>query len=461
MVQNMTRGAPWKLIVLFAVPLLLGNVFQAAYNLADTIIVGRFVGPEALAGVGVASPVFNLFNGLLIGLSVGSSIMVAQLFGGGKRKELSRAVTTVLWTSLWMAVVLTLLSQLLVEPLLQVLQTPAADFPYARVYLRTTLCGLVCSVFYNQLSGLLRGVGNARTPLYFLIFASVLNAMLDLLFVGAFGMGVMGAGLATVAAEGISALLTARYILRKVPELHPRRDAGGFDREMFRDTLRFGLPMGLQQASISLGHILLQGIINPFGTALIAGYAAAAKVDMFAVMPIISLSTAVSTFTAQNIGAGERDRVKQGYHTALWMTAGVCLALTAAVVPLRGGLMSLFVSAADYPELAPQVMAAGMSMLAVTPLFYVVLGMIHTTLNTMAGAGDTGYSMFAMIFMMFARVALAFAFLRLLPGLGYTGIWWAFPASWGLTLVLVLCHYARGNWMKKAMGQRPNAKGDA
>ena len=308
-VKNLTEGVPWKQLVLLAIPLLLGNVFQASYNLADTVIVGRYAGPEALAGTGIASPVFNLINALLIGLSVGASIVVSQLFGAGRQQELKRAVSTVLWTSLALSLALTAAGQLLVDPLLTALQTPPEDYPFAATYLRTILCGLVCNVFYNQLTGLLRGLGNTRVPLYILIFSCCLNAGLDLVFVGALRLGVIGAGMATIAAEGLSAVLTALYIRLRVPQLHPE-GAGGFDRRMFSTVLRFGLPMGLQQASISFGHVLLQGIVNPFGTALIAGYAAASKVDLFAVMPIMALGSAMSTFAAQNAGAGDYGRVR-------------------------------------------------------------------------------------------------------------------------------------------------------
>ena len=194
-VRNLSEGTPWRQIMVLVLPLLLGNVFQASYNLVDTMIVGRFVGPEALAGVGVASPAFHFVNALLIGLSVGSSIVVSQLFGAGREKELPVAVSTVVRTSLVVAVVLTLVGQLLVDPFLTVLRTPIEDYAFAEVYLRTILCGLVCNVFYNQLSGLLRGLGNTQMPLYILIFSCCVNAGLDLMFVCVFQPRRDGCGL--------------------------------------------------------------------------------------------------------------------------------------------------------------------------------------------------------------------------------------------------------------------------
>ncbi len=449
-VRNLTEGTPWRQIMVLVLPLLLGNVFQASYNLVDTMIVGRFVGPEALAGVGVASPAFHFVNALLIGLSVGSSIVVSQLFGAGREKELPVAVSTVVWTSLVVAVVLTLVGQLLVDPFLTVLRTPIEDYAFAEVYLRTILCGLVCNVFYNQLSGLLRGLGNTQMPLYILIFSCCVNAGLDLMFVCVFSLGVMGAGFATIFAEGLAAALTALYIRKAVPQL---RLCGAWccDGGMFSAILRFGLPMGLQQASISFGHVLMQGLINPFGTALIAGYTAAVKVDTFAVMPILSLGSALSTFAAQNVGAEDFGRVRQGYRTGCVMTLVICAALAVVVTPGRMFWMSLFVSAAEYPDQAAQIVVMGAGMLAVTPLFYWVLGLIHVALNTMAGAGDTLFSMVAMIAMMLLRVVLAWGFLHLI-GTDETGIWWAFVLSWVLTLLLTQIYYFSGAWKKKALG---------
>lgn len=449
MVKDLTCGTPWKLIVALAIPLLLGNVFQASYNLADTVIVGRYVGPQALAGVGVASPVFNLINALLLGLSVGSSILVSQLFGAKKEAELPRAVSTVLWTSLILALALTAVGQLLVDPLLTILKTPAEDYVFAELYLRTILCGLVCNMFYNQLTGLLRGLGNTKAALYILIFSCCVNVALDLLFICLFHWGVIGAGLATVIAEGASAVLTALYIRRSVPQLHTRGEHG-FDAAFFAPMLRFGLPMGLQQASISLGHVLLQWLVNPFGTALIAGYTAATKVDMFAVMPIIALGSAMSAFAAQNAGAGNYDRLKQGYHALCAMTLLVCAALAALVTPLRLFWMGLFVSPTDDPILTGEIILMGAGMLAITPLFYWVLGLIHAALNTMAGAGDTLFSMIAMVLMMVLRVAFAWALLRW-TAMDQTAIWWAFVLSWGVTLLLVQLYYRHGAWKKKAL----------
>ena len=252
--------------------------------------------------------------------------------------------------------------------------------------------------------------------------------------------------MATILAEGLSAVLTAFYIFKEVPQLYTR-GYHGFDREMYGTAIRFGLPMGLQQASISFGHVLMQGIINPFGTALIDGYTAASKVDSFAVMPVISLGSALSTFSAQNTGSGDGKRVHQGFLTGCGMAVVVGLVLAVIVTPFRSFWIGLFVSTGEYPQLSADIISAGAGMLAVTPLFYWMLGLIHTALNTMAGAGNTKFSMEAMIGMMLLRIVIAWALIRF-ADLGAVGIWWSFPISWAITLLITWYYY--GKW-KRAM----------
>ncbi len=453
MVKSMTEGKPWRLIVLFGLPLLAGNVFQQAYNLVDSIIIGKYVGPVALAGVGIASPVFNLISALLIGLSVGASIMVSQLFGAGRRRELPVAMTTILIVSLALAAALTLAGQLLILPLLRLLGTPAEELPYCVTYLRVIILGLIFNMLYNQLSGLVRGLGNSSAPLLFLIFSSVLNVLLDLLFVAVLHWGVTGAAAATILAQGSSALLTWIYIRLKIPLLRRRRGDPLFDKNLFFSMIRFGLPMALQQSSISLGHLLMQGLINPFGTTVIAAYAAGSKVDLFAVMPLIILGSAASTFAAQNAGAGQLDRIRAGYRTTNYLAVGIGLCSSILVVSSRQFLMGLFVSVEDYPLLASEIIAAGMEMMAILPCFYIVLALIHSCLNTMSGAGDTTFSMAAMVLMMGLRIVFAWVLIHL-GHMDQNGIWWAFPVSWVIVLAVVLIHYFRGGWKKKALAKR-------
>lgn len=265
-------------------------------------------------------------------------------------------------------------------------------------------------------------------------------------------MGAFGAALSTVLAEGLSAVLTGIYLIRRMPGLCASGERG-FDLEMLAAVLRFGLPMGLQQASISLGHVMMQGIINPFGTALIDGYAAAAKVDTFAVMPVVSIASAVSSFSAQNAGGGRYDRVRRGYWTGCVMVVGVCAALAFVVSPWSEFWVSIFLSNNAYPELVSDIVAKGAAMLSITPAFYWVLGLVHVTLNTMAGAGDTMFSMQAMIGMMFLRVLAAWSLIRF-AGMDAAGIWWSFPVSWAIALLFTMCHYFRGTWRTKRLNEK-------
>lgn len=452
MTKNMTVGEPWKLIVSFGLPLFVGNVFQQAYNLVDTMIVGKFVGPVALAGVGVASPVFNLINALLIGLSVGSSIMVSQLYGSKREQELPTAMATILTISLVLALILTGVGQLLTVPLLELLDTPAEDLPYAITYLRTIILGLTFNVFYNQLSGLLRGLGNSRVPLYFLILASVLNVVLDLIFVAVLKGGVAGAAAATILAQGISAAMTWVYLIKRVPEFRRQPDTPWLSREMMGTTVRFGLPMALQQGSVSLGHLLLQGLINPFGTVVIGAFASASKIDLFTLMPTMGLSSALATFSAQNTGAGNLERIRRGFRVTSGMAIGISAVLGGLVWWNRAWLISLFVSAEDYPELAGDMILAGAEMLAILPCFYTLVVLINMCQSVISGAGDTTFSMLTSIGMMVLRIGFAWGFIHWF-GMGRQGLWWSFPASWAVTLAVVLIYYFSGRWKAKAAVQ--------
>ncbi len=454
MTKDLTQGPPWRLLVSFGLPLFVGNVFQQAYNLVDTMIVGKFVGPVALAGVGVASPVFNLINALLIGLSVGSSIMVSQLYGARREKELPVAMSTILAVSLVMALALTAVGQGLVEPLLRLLGTPEEDLPFAVTYLRTIVLGLTFNVFYNQLSGLLRGLGNSRVPLYFLVLASVLNVLLDLLFVAVLKLGVAGAAGATILAQGISAGLTWVYIALRVPEFRREKGMPLVRRSMMGRMIHFGLPMAVQQGSVSLGHLLLQGLINPFGTVVIGAFTAASKIDLFTLMPTMSIGSALATFSAQNTGAGRPDRLRQGFRAACAMAILICAVLGGLVWLNRGTLIRMFLSADEYPQLVEQMTAAGAEILGIIPCFYTLLVVVNMCQNTISGTGGAVFSMASSMVMMFSRLILAWGFIHVLD-MGSLGLWWSFPGSWVVTLAVVLPYYRWGGWRRRV----PSAPG--
>ncbi|MBR3257771.1 MAG: MATE family efflux transporter, partial [Eggerthellaceae bacterium] len=259
MAKDLTVGNPLKQIVLFALPLYFGSLFQQVYNIIDTAIVGRFLGSVSLAGVGAASPVINFLISLLVGFSVGGSIVIARLFGEHDVGKTAQVVKTIVTASFVIALAISASGIIFARPQLDLLGTPADAMPHALVYLRIVLAGMLFTVFFNQLSGMLRGLGNSKTPLYFLVFSSCVNIVLDLVFIILLNWGVPGAAWATVIAQGISCVLMVLYIAKRVPELHFSLRGTPVSRESLQLVLRYGLPMGLQQSSISLGHVLMQG----------------------------------------------------------------------------------------------------------------------------------------------------------------------------------------------------------
>lgn len=445
--RDLTVGTPWRRIVAFALPLLFGNVFQVAYNLADTAIIGNAAGPVALAGVGIATPVFNFYVALLAGFSIGASIVVAQRFGAHDADGLRSVVSTVITLSVLLAAVLTVAGLILIDPLLTLLGAPADAYPHARAYLILIVCGLTFSVFYNQLTGMLRGIGDSKTPLYFLIFSSAVNVGLDCLFVISLGWGVAGAAWATIIAQGLSVALVAWHIKRRVPEFCLRRDQWHFDKEMLKKVFFLGLPLAIQQSSIQVGNILMQGAVNTLGTATIAAYAGVLKVNQFATMPILSMGLSLSTYSAQNLGAGREDRVSVGLRSANIMLVIICVVVSTLVIVFRGPLAAMFVGASG-SELIPDVIACGSHFLIIVAGFYILLAFVHSFANVMAGAGDTVFYMVSMIAMTATRVLVAWV-CGIVLGMGWTGVCIAYPCSYALTLIIVLVYYRAGRWRGK------------
>lgn len=447
MAKDLTVGNPLKQIVLFALPLYFGSIFQQVYNIIDTAIVGRFLGSVPLAGVGAASPVINFLVSLLVGFSVGGSIAIARLFGEHDAEKTAQVVKTIVTASFVIALAISVSGIIFARPLLGLLGTPADAMPYALIYLRIVLAGMLFTVFFNQLSGMLRGLGNSKTPLYFLIFSSCVNIVLDLVFIVLLDWGVSGAAWATVIAQAISCALMVFYIARRVPELHFSLRGTPVSRESLQLVLRYGLPMGLQQSSISLGHVLMQGIVNTTSTATVsatavmAAYASATKIDLLAVMPMVNLASALSTYAAQCAGKGEMARIRTATRTVDGVTVALCVVLAVLFICFRTPLISVFLDA-DESLIAAQAITAGTLFLLTTPPFYWVLGLVHNHLNAMAGTGDTVFYMAVMIGMMLLRVALAWVFVH--PAdMGYFGIWVSFPASWAIACAVVMVCYRR------------------
>ena len=447
--KNLTEGNEARGIIGFAAPMLIGNIFQQMYMMVDSIIVGRGVGKEALAAIGASFPIIFLMVSLIIGITTGASIMLSQYFGARDTDKLKKTIDTTLIFLSVTAVLATAAGLIFSGPILKVLRTPEAVFPLATQYLNVMFAGMVFMFGYNTVSAILRGLGDSKNPLYFLIVATVVNILLDLLFVMVFHWGVAGAAWATIIAQGVSLGVGVLYMQRSPHaylHLHPKSIR--FEREIFRNMLRIGLPTGIQQSLVSLGFIALTRIVNPFGTNVIAGYTAASRLDSFAAMPAMNLSIAMSTFVGQNVGAQKQERVRKGYVSTMVISGAISLVMTAVMIVFRRALIGLF--AED-----PAVIAIGADYLLTVSAFYIVFSSMFVTGGVLRGAGDTLTQMiFTLVALWLVRIPVSAI---LSSHIGSSGIWWGIPAGWLVGFTASFLYYLGGRWKKKVLIRRPAA----
>lgn len=452
MVQDMTKGSVARQIIIFAIPLFIGNIFQQLYNMVDAVVVGRFVGKNALAAVGTSFPAMFLLVALVMGLTMGASVVVSQLFGAGDLKKMRRALSTAFIFLLICALSLTLIGILAARSLLLLLKTPPEIIDDASIYLKIIFAGLLFMFLYNTIAAFLRALGDSRTPLYFLIISSLLNMGLDLLFVLRFKMGVAGVGWATVISQAVSVILCIIYIYKRVELLRLKPRDLIFDRELFALSVRLGIPASIQQTVVSFGMIAVQGLVNSFGSVTMAAYTAAARIDSIAMMPIMNLGLAVSTFTAQNIGAGNLERVRRGYRRTLAMVAACCVATSAVILLFGPKLIELFIDAREV-----EVIAQGNDYITVVSFFYILLGLLFVTNGVLRGSGDMIVSMASTIVNLTVRVIFAY-FLSSRAEIGYHGIWWSIPIGWGCGFIVAYTRYRSGKWTVKAVVNSPSRR---
>lgn len=445
MLNDMTSGSPMKLILTFTIPMLIGSVFQQLYNMVDSIVVGRFVGPQALAAVGTSSPIIFMLIALVMGLTTGVGIIISQFFGAKRYEDVRRAVSTALIFQLIGALVMTVVGTLASRPLLELLRTPADVINDSAAYMRIYFLGLIFMFTYNAFAGILRALGDSRSPLYFLIVSTLVNVVLDIYFVANLGWGVAGVAWATLIAQAISVVLCIFYIYRRVPILQLKRHEFVFDRGIFATMIKVGIPSSIQQTVASMGFMAVQGLINSFGSTTMAAYTAAARMDSFAMMPIMSLGMAVSTYSGQNIGADKMDRVRHGVRSALILMVIACLFVSVLVYTLGPQMIAIFVDA-DQTE----VISRGVEYMRTVSLFYIVFGIMGVFNGVLRGAGDTSIPMVTVAVDLAARVIAAY-WLVTIPSISYRGTWWAIPVGWCVSCVIPMMRYLSGAWKAKAV----------
>lgn len=440
--HDLTTGKEGKLIFQFAAPMLLGNVFQQLFSVVDSIVVGNFIGKEALAAVGASFPIIFMMISMIIGIVMGTTVVISQYYGAKDLVKVARAIDTMYIYSTVAGVVATAAGIFLAKPLLILLHTPAEIMPQALQYLRIYFSGMIIFFGFNGTSAVLRGLGDSKTPLYFLIIATVANIILVLLFVAVFKWGIAGAAYATLLANALAFGL-AIYWLNKTHKLIRISIRGlHFDREIFRQSLRIGLPTGVQQTLVAIGGMALLGIVNSFGTNVLAGYSVASRLDNLAMIPAMSFSQALSTFVGQNIGANKKDRIRAGLIATVKMSGIVTIVTTIFIVLCGHLMMSLFTKDAEVIRLGDQY-------LTIVSIFYIAFTLMFIYNGIMRGAGDTLIPMFfSLISLWLVRIPLAF---YLSAKIGPQGIWWAIPAGWGIGLTLSFIYYKTGRWKTRSV----------
>lgn len=438
---DMLHGAELPAIIRFALPMLIGNLFQQVYNLVDSVVVGRWLGKDALAAVGATGSITYFFYTICLGLGTAAGVMTAQSFGEGNEARVKKVITNSAYVIAAFAIVISLLSTALAGNLLTLLNTPARVLADATGYMRIACMGTLAVAAYNWIAFLLRALGDSKTPLIFLIIASLINAALDVLFVVGFGMGVRGAAVATIASQGLSALGSICYALKTNPHFKLKKEDWRPDMNMCGKCIRTGLPIAAQNAFISLSMIALQRVANGFEETIMAAYTATMRIEQLVQQPFNSLNAAMATFTGQNVGAGQIPRVRKGYRKT--MLLGLIFSLVILVLFMPGAelIVSIFVK-------DPEVIAAGAKGIRLSCCFYFFLGMIHITRGVLNGAGDVNYALFNGICEVAGRIGFSLLLAYVIQ-VGPISVWATSGLTWLLTGLYCFFRYLQGKWVNK------------
>ena len=447
---DMTEGAPWKKIVLFTLPMLVGNIAQQLYNTVDSVVVGNYVGDNALASVGSAGPILNLLIVLFVGISVGAGIMVSQYYGAREREELSLTIGNCITLTLIASLFVMVVASLVARPLLELLDTPESIIDWCQSYLIILFVGSAGLAFYNILSGILRGLGDSMSALLYLLVSTVVNIVLDLLFVAKLGMGVNGVALATVIAQAISALLCLLRLMRMTEHFDLKLCYLKLKRKHTSKIVQLGLPSGVTQAIFSMAMIVVQSLTNSFGEIFIAANVIVMRVDGFAMMPNFSFGTALTTYAGQNVGAKRYDRVEKGARQGTAIAMGVSIVLTSLILIFGKALMGIFTK-------TPELVDLSREMMGILAVGYIAMAVTQGLSGVMRGAGDTVTPMWISIattILIRVPVAYGLAFLtrsEQFPGGRQESVFISLLVSWIMGAVITFFFYKKGSWKNKAV----------
>lgn len=450
-VLDMTKGNVTSLLLRFTLPMLVGNIFQQFYNMVDSVIVGRFVGTNALGAVGSVGSITFMFFSLCLGLGSGIGILISQYFGAGEDDYVKKIVANAIYITLGTGALMSLCGALFAEPILHLMNTPAENFADALVYMRI-VCGFTIVVAgYNTISAILRALGDAKTPLIFLGVASVLNIVLDLLFVVPLQMGVAGAAWATVIAQFFAMLGSIGFGYKKNEYLRLEKRHMPYNKEIVTKSFQIGIPVAAQNALIALSCVALQSVVNRYGTTVMAAYTATGRVEGLVQQPFNSLGLAVSTFAGQNAGAGQYDRVRTGIKKSVWLVVIFSVLMILVMWLFGEPIVRIFID-------EPEVVRIGAKGLRITSMMYFGLGLIYVMRGMLNGVGDALFAMMNGVTEVVGRIGFAFMFM-MIPSVGMWGVWYTNGLTWALTGLVNVFRVLQGKWVTKAVvnGSRPAA----
>ncbi len=440
--RDLSVGKVGPLIFKFAMPMLLGNVFQQFYNVVDSAIVGNFIGKEALAAVGASFPIIFTLISLIIGIATGSTIVIAQYFGAKDMEKVLKAIDTLYIFLFFASIIVSVLGIVFAEQIFRLIKLPEEVIPGAVIYLRIYLAGLVMFFGFNGTSAILRGLGDSKTPLYFLIVATIANIIFDFVFVLWFKWGIAGVAIATLISHAGAFFTAIIYLNRTHEVINLKIRKLVFNKAIFKQSSRIGFPIGFQQVFVALSMMVMYWLVNPFGTDTAAAYSVVFRIDAFAAMPAMMFAAAFSTFVGQNLGANKPERITKGLISTFYMTSAIALIVGAVAFVFSRPLMQLFTADEN-------VIVIGVQYLRIVSFFYITFTAMFTIGAVMRGAGDTLIPMFITFFALWVvRVPLCY---YLSQKMGVVGIWWGIPIAWIIGMTLSYLYYLTGRWKTKSV----------
>jgi len=440
--KDLTVGKEGKLILLFALPMLLGNVFQQLYVFVDSIVVGNFLGKGALTAVGASFPVFFALISLGIGLATGAGVVISQFFGAKQYENVQKGIDTMYIILFISSIIIGVFGILFIDDILAVVKLPEGTEGPAKTYLTILLSGLILDFGYNGTAAIFRSLGDSKTPLYFLIIASVTNIVLDIVFIKYLDMGIEGIAIATLISKGGAFFTAVIYIKRKYELINIRLLGLKFDKSVFSKSVKIGLPSGLQHMFVALGMMAIYRIVSKFGMTVTDAYSVAMRIDFFGMVPAMSFSMALTAFTGQNIGAGRIDRVKQGLKATIIMSGTIAVLISLIVLTTAQYLMRAFT-----PD--EEIIRIGTEYLLIVSSFYFIFSIMFSLMGAFRGAGDTLFPMFiTLLTLWLIRVPFSEYLSRIYDE---TGIWYALPITWTFGMTASAVYYFTGRWKRKAV----------